>query len=276
MGYSGSSITGCNSPNTGSGKTTYTSEFDVTLEKIDLHDHTPGKGTLIPTAGLEDDAVTAAKIADNAVGTAQLQASAVTTAKIADTAVTLGKLDAGVLPAGLMMDYAGGTVPTGWLDCDGSSLNTTTYAALFAAIGYTFGGSGTSFNIPDARGRATIGVGTGSGLTARALGATLGEETHVLTAGESGLPAHTHTGTTGGQSASHTHQVAEQSGNSGSNVTSTWMARGIVSDAFGVVNTGAASADHNHSFTTASTGGSSGSAHNNMQPSIAVKKIIKT
>jgi len=97
----------------------------------------------------------------------------------------------GNLPAGMVMDYAGATVPTGWLECDGSSLLRSTYSALFTAIGVTWGSAdGTHFSLPDFRGRARIGKGTGAGLTARALAATGGEETHQLTVAE--LASHTH------------------------------------------------------------------------------------
>jgi microcystin-dependent protein len=48
-----------------------------------------------------------------------------------------------------------------FLKCDGRSLATTgTYAALFAAIGYQWGGSGANFNIPDFRSRVPVGAGT--------------------------------------------------------------------------------------------------------------------
>jgi microcystin-dependent protein len=52
------------------------------------------------------------------------------------------------------MAFAMNTAPTGWLECDGTAINRTTYATLFAAIGTTFGnGNGsTTFNIPDLRG----------------------------------------------------------------------------------------------------------------------------
>ena len=96
-------------------------------------------------------------------------------------------------PAGSMIMFGGAVAPTGWLFCDGAAVSRETYAALFAAIGVVWGaGDGsTTFNLPDARGRSAMGAGQGSGLTARTLGATLGEEAHALTANENG--AHTHT-----------------------------------------------------------------------------------
>lgn len=97
----------------------------------------------------------------------------------------------GNLPAGMVMDYAGATVPAGWLDCDGASVLRATYSALYAAIGSTWGSvDGTHFTLPDFRGRTRIGKGTGTGLTARALAVVGGEETHQLTATE--MPSHTH------------------------------------------------------------------------------------
>ena len=58
-----------------------------------------------------------------------------------------------LVPTGSVLTFAGSAAPTGWLVCDGASLSTTAYASLFAVIGYTFGGSGGSFNLPDLRGR---------------------------------------------------------------------------------------------------------------------------
>lgn len=40
------------------------------------------------------------------------------------------------------------TTPLGWLLCDGTSLDKIEYSALFGAIGYTYGGSGTNFTLP--------------------------------------------------------------------------------------------------------------------------------
>jgi microcystin-dependent protein len=89
-------------------------------------------------------------------------------------------------PVGSIKEYAGSTVPVGYLNCDGSAISRTEYAALFAVIGTTFGvGDGsTTFNLPDKRGRTGIGAGTGAGLTARTLGQSPGHEQ---------LQSHSHT-----------------------------------------------------------------------------------
>ena len=53
------------------------------------------------------------------------------------------------LPAGTVIWYSGKSLPSGYLVCNGQSLNKTTYANLFNAIGYTYGGSGNNFNVPN-------------------------------------------------------------------------------------------------------------------------------
>ena len=56
----------------------------------------------------------------------------------------------GAVPPGQIADFGGTTAPTGWLICDGQAVSRTTYAALFAYIGTTWGvGDGiTTFNVP--------------------------------------------------------------------------------------------------------------------------------
>lgn len=63
-------------------------------------------------------------------------------------------------PAGTIQAYAGLTAPMGYLVADGSAVSRTTYAALFAVIGTTYGvGDGsTTFNLPDLRGRTAVGL----------------------------------------------------------------------------------------------------------------------
>jgi len=66
----------------------------------------------------------------------------------------------GGVPVGVQMAYGGTTAPAGWLLCYGQAVSRTAYAPLFAAIGTAYGnGDGSSsFNVPDKRGRASIGA----------------------------------------------------------------------------------------------------------------------
>jgi len=98
-----------------------------------------------------------------------------------EVAATMQANSQWVLPAGMVAPYAGSSAPTGWLLCDGSPVSRSTYAALFAAIGTTYGsGDGsTTFNVPDTRGIFISGVGsqTISGITyTRTLGGKQGDQ----------------------------------------------------------------------------------------------------
>jgi hypothetical protein len=66
------------------------------------------------------------------------------------------------LPLGLIIPYGGVPAvdtPKCYLPCDGASYSTTgDYKDLFGVIGYTFGGSGSSFKVPDMRSRFPLGV----------------------------------------------------------------------------------------------------------------------
>jgi microcystin-dependent protein len=67
---------------------------------------------------------------------------------------TVNLIPAGTITQGLYTSLAG------YLLCDGTSYSTTTYAKLFAVIGYNYGGSGASFNVPDFRGMFLRGNGS--------------------------------------------------------------------------------------------------------------------
>jgi microcystin-dependent protein len=79
-----------------------------------------------------------------------------------------------------------------YIQCDGRAVNRVTFSGLFFAIGTLWGvGDGiNTFNVPDLRGRTLIGNGTGTGLSARVTGQTMGTETHRLTVQE--IPGHQH------------------------------------------------------------------------------------
>jgi microcystin-dependent protein len=68
----------------------------------------------------------------------------------------------GIAP-GVVTYYAAQTPPPGWLLCDGQQYPTTTYPNLFAIIGYTFGGGGSLFSVPNLAGMFLRGYGGNSG-----------------------------------------------------------------------------------------------------------------
>lgn len=162
------------------------------------------------------------------------------------------------------------SVPQGWYVCDGSDISRTTYGNLFAVLSTNWGsGSASTFMVPDARGRTPVGQGTGSGLSARALAAIGGEESHQLSDAE--MPSHDHTfsGTTGNENANHYHQYTSPLGAGGgyslSGATTIWSSQ----------NTATENVVHQHTYSgTTSTVGSD-NAHNNMQPFFVPGFMIK-
>ena len=84
--------------------------------------------------------------------------------------------------------------PKGWAFCAGQLLPINQNQALFALLGTTFGGNGTTtFALPDLRGRIANAFGQGPGLGNYNLGQTGGEETHTLTLAQMPAGGHSHT-----------------------------------------------------------------------------------
>ena len=82
---------------------------------------------------------------------------------IATTAWVRALFEAGLgsaIPSGVAFPYAGKTVPSGFMACNGGTISRTTYAKLFAAIGTAWGaGDGsTTFKLPDWRNRTVMGA----------------------------------------------------------------------------------------------------------------------
>lgn len=182
------------------------------------------------------------------------------------------------VPSGAIFYTAAPSAPAGYLEADGSAVSRTANAALFAAIGTTYGaGDGsTTFNLPQCKGHFIAGYDPGNstglltgayagGLSAAALGDTGGQQGHTLTAAE--IPSITSNGITVAQNVTSTGgatvtgvgggsgglDAANNGGGSSYSVTGTVPAQAI-------------------SVTSNNTGGA---AHNVVPPAIVENCIIK-
>ncbi|MEX2335443.1 MAG: tail fiber protein, partial [Pseudohongiella sp.] len=92
---------------------------------------------------------------------------------------------------GEIRQFAGTFAPRGWQLCDGQLLPISNNTALFSILGTKFGGDGrNTFALPDLRGRAPMGQGSGPGLTPRKMGDRPGKESVGLQ--EAQMPSHSH------------------------------------------------------------------------------------
>ena len=148
------------------------------------------------------------------------------------------------VPTGTVSAFAGSAAPAGYALCDGSVVNRTTQAALFAVIGTTYGvGDGsTTFNLPDLRGRVVAGLDSDnnvlndtSSIDGTALGEVGGDDVHTLSTSE--------------MEHNHSTQVQNLQGGAGTVV---------IYDSNQGINSNTAT------------------AHNNVQPTIILNYIIKT
>lgn len=181
-----------------------------------------------------------------------------------------------VTPPGIVSQYMGSTAPSGYLLCNGQSVTTAAYSALFAVIGYTYGGSGANFNLPNMQGRIPVGAGSitdpNSNSQTFTLAGTGGELSHKLTTAE--LASHTHI-----QNAHthiqdpHTHTLTNTKlyvNNSALNEP----VGGAGSTAYQWTSGATTATNQNTTATNQNTGGDG--YHNNLQPYIVVNYIIKT
>lgn len=140
----------------------------------------------------------------------------------------------------------------------------------------------THFAVPDFRGRVAVGLDSMGSVDggvigwANLLGAASGEAKHRLLDTESGLPAHTVSGTTGNDAPDHVHAVAPGHSNFLTALASVGFAAGGPY-AFGQASvTGGRTTFHQHPFSASVAGALASTDHNVMQPGVLVNKIICT
>lgn len=265
-------------------------------------------GILGASANLTFDGTTLALTGSQTISNnLTVSGSETVTGSLAVTGTITGGAATAFVPSGALMPYAGSSAPTGWLLAAGQAVSRTTYAALFAAVGTTYGnGDGsTTFNLPDLRGRSAFGRddmnGTAvnritnavSGITGTTLGATGGDQnlaTHTHTVTDPGHghtvndPGHTHTVVDPG----HVHAPASGTnfwGNNGTGSPTGQPTGGgfnstgstTASATTGISNTANTTGITNATNTTGISVSSAGTGSSaNIPPAIILNYIIKT
>lgn len=196
------------------------------------------------------------------------------------------------IEVGTILPWSNSTLPSGYLNCDGTAVSRSTYSALFAIIGTDYGaGNGSStFNLPDLQDKVPVGVSgskvvasTGGAATVTPTGSitinaltpagTISGSTgnHTLTASQ--LPSHGHSQDHGRQTGQFSFGVADYYIGLSDYYSSTDADTG--STGSGVAHSHSLSASFSGSSVTP-TGTTSINAVSTLQPYVAIKFMIKT
>jgi len=170
-------------------------------------------------------------------------------------AVPYARYAANGVPVGTIVAFAGDAtnVPEGWLLCNGAPKSTTEYKQLYDVIGYTWGGSGSSFNLPDLRGRFLRGVDdrdpAAGGLDAD------GARTVGTYQAEAFL-AHKHTGNTDTDGAhNHNNHETARADNDDNDTPHNFLTYDGANYYQDFINITSSGSSHSHHFTSDNTGG---------------------
>mgnify|MGYP003629919849 CR=1 FL=1 len=168
------------------------------------------------------------------------------------------------IPTATIVPWSSASVPSGFLECDGTAVSRSTYSALFAIVGTTYGaGDGsTTFNTPDLQDNTPVGKSPG-----KALGSTGGANTVAATGNVGGSTANATLSTA--QLASHTHGTIPPRGPQS-------FQGSVFGGGGGQQTSGSAGSGQGHSHNMSAT--FSGSAVNAaiVQPYLTLIYIIKT
>ena len=172
------------------------------------------------------------------------------------------------IPTATIVPWTSASVPSGFLECNGAAVSRTTYSALFAIVGTTYGaGDGSStFNVPDLQDNVAVGKSNNKNL-----GSSGGANTVTSTGNVGGSTANATLSTA--QLASHSHnrttrEAPPHSGGSGNPVGNPTNGRNVTRS------TGNAGSGSGHSHNMSAN--FSGDATSVLQPYLTIIYIIKT
>ena len=193
------------------------------------------------------------------------------------------------IEVGTILPWSNSTLPSGYLNCDGTAVSRSTYSALFAIISTDYGvGDGSStFNLPDLRDKVPLGVSgtravasTGGAETVASSGSltiaeltpagNVGGSTGNTTISNSTMPSHTH-----GSRIRNENVINPQTGFVSTNPFPTRASMETTATGGGGAHSHNMSANFSGTAVTP-TGNFSGSATSVIQPYVAVKFMIKT
>lgn len=218
------------------GETAAEARTNLSAAKSGFNSDITGMASVTITSGT----ITTLQATTATISTLKITTENVTTATIGTLSVTT-LTGVTFVTTGSILLWPTDTAPSGYVLCDGSAISRTTYSDLFAIIStdYGVGDGSTTFNVPNLKGKVPVGFNSAEG-EFDALGETGGAKTHSLVIGE--IPH-------------HYHKV--DSGTAGHTVNSSTTTDGP---------------QLNYAYGTEPAI----TAHNNLQPYIALNFIIKT
>jgi len=170
------------------------------------------------------------------------------------------------IPTGTIVPWSTGSVPTGFLECNGAAVSRSTYSGLFAVVSTTYGaGDGAStFNLPDLQDKVAISK---SGTTA--LASTGGANTVTATGNVGGSTANATLSTAQLASHSHTMRTIGAYGGNGQAMAAQQQLNPPQTQS-----TSSTGSDGGHSHNMSAT--FTGDATSVVQPYLTVMYVIKT
>lgn len=138
-------------------KTDAESTYETKANAANIYETKEDAATHLTKTEASETYITKADAADTYENKTDASKTYVTKTDAAKTYATKSEI---IVHVGVIIPFAGTSVPTGYLLCNGAAVSRTNYANLFAAIGtlYGAGDGSTTFNLPDARDRVLQGA----------------------------------------------------------------------------------------------------------------------